>query len=176
MNLLSFFIPSRKPNPGKRQEHRPGPDQRGSVRREIVKLSLRETLVRARVPAEWVGFELLPVAQQGTPHVAHVRLILSQWDGRPVYSIFELERSFMRRMKLLDSTSSDWVRGISWRLALPLARMPVAAETMPNEPAGTASPAPAKSANVEPLLEPDREQQYASRGDHPDFSPTQPML
>ncbi|KQT13848.1 hypothetical protein [Ramlibacter sp. Leaf400] len=178
MKLFSLFRKERSPRAANRPERPQPSEQRGSVVKEIVWLSLRDTLARARVPADWVGFELLPAAGRGGPRQLHVRLVLLQWDGRLVHSLTELERGFVRRMRLLDATSAQWVRDVSWRLAISLHKLPGRSEGSSAKGSEIAAPGvrPAKTIDRDALLDPGRERHSVLRDGHSDFSPTQPLL
>ena len=162
MKLFGFFR-SAAPAVSAVRERQVVAERTRAVRTEVVRLALRDTLARAKIPLDWVGFELLPAADRGTPKV-HVRLALRRWDGWLVHAVVELERALFRRMKLLDAMCHLWVVDISWRFAEPVVSPPVP-ERKP----------PPKSVDREALLDAERESQFG-RDAHPEFSPTQPMM
>ena len=167
--MLSFFMSAEKPAAPVRADRQFPPDRSRSVRIEVIRLALRDTLARARVPLEWVGFELLPAADRAGPGRFHVRLAVRRWDGWPVESMVELERALFRRMKLLDTMCHRWVVDISWRFMEPVAN----ASAQDNKPVSTPAP---KGVDTEALLDAEHERRVAGRDTHPDFSPTQPMM
>ena len=169
MKLFRFLRAAQTPAAPASRDKEVAAERARSVRTEVVRLALRDTLARARVPIEWVGFELLSAADRAGPAKFHVRLGLRRWDGWLVDSVVELERGLLRRMKLLDAMCHQWVVDISWRFAEPVAS--VAAHE------GKAAPKPAsRIIDRDALLDPSRERQYGSSDTHPDFSPTQPMI
>ena len=182
LNLLSLFRTKRHSREIRKPEKPLPIEQRGSVRREIVKLYLRDSLVRARVPTDWVGVEVFPAAPRGAVSQVHVRLVLLQWDNRLVHSISELERGFVRRLTLLDGTSTQWVRDVSWRLALSLHRLPGrdlahAADGHVEAEPKSERPNFAETVSWTGLLDPEQELHAGRRRRTPaDFSPTQPMV
>lgn len=139
------------------------------MRIEVIRLALRDALARARVPVDWVGFELLPAAERAGPGKFHVRLAVRRWDGWLVQSIVELERGLFRRMKLLDTMCHLWVVDISWRFAEPVANASARGGKSSSKPV-------LKATDREALLDADDERQYGGNDKHPDFSPTQPMM
>jgi hypothetical protein len=169
LKLFSLFMPAEKPAAPVREDRKVAAARNRSVRIEVIRLALRDTLARARVPLEWVGFELLPATDRAGPGKFHIRLAVRRWDGWPVQSMVELERALIRRMKLLDTMCHLWVVDISWRFAQPAA----GASVRDNKPAS--KPA-LKSVDREALLDADHERQYGGSDTHPDFSPTQPMM
>jgi hypothetical protein len=169
LKLFRFFRSAQKPAAPTRQDRQLLAVRSRSVRTEVVRLALRDTLARARVPLDWVGFELLPASERSGPAKFHVRLALRRWDGWLVYAMVDLERGLLRRMKLLDAMCHQWVADISWRFV----------ESLTSAPAQDLKAAPKPAAKVvdrEALLEPERESQFGSRDGHPDFSATQPMM
>lgn len=170
MKLFRFFRSAATPAVPAMRERQAAAERTRAVRTEVVRLALRDTLARARIPLDWVGFELLPAADRVTPKV-HVRLALRRWDGWLVHAVVELERGLFRRMKLLDAMCHLWVVDISWRFAEPLA----SASTKDHKPVSKPAPAPEK-VDREALLDAGRESQFDGRDARPDFSPTQPMI
>jgi len=169
LKLFSFFRPTKSPAARARQDRLAQAERSRSVRTEVVRLALRDTLARAKVPADWVAFELLPTPDRAGPQRFHVRLAMRRWDGWLVQAVVEMEHALFRRMKLLDAMCHHWVADISWRFAAPVASASARDLRAP------AKPAP-RPVDRESLLEPERERQYGDRDTHPDFSPTQPMM
>jgi hypothetical protein len=169
MKLFGFFKSGAKPVVPAMRERQVAAERTRAVRTEVVRLALRDTLARARIPLDWVAFELLPAADRVTPKV-HVRLALRRWDGWLVHAVVELERGLFRRMKLLDAMCHLWVVDISWRFA-------DAAAGAPRNPLPVPRPVSIpKAVDREALLEAERETQFDDRDARPDFSPTQPMM
>lgn len=166
MKLFRFFKSAATPLVPPARERQAAAERTRAVRTEVVRLALRDTLARARIPLDYVGFELLPSADRVTPKV-HVRFALRRWDGWLVHAVVELERGLFRRMKLLDAMCHLWVVDISWRFAEPVAGAP--------KPAPKPVPA-SKRVDREALLDAERETQFDDRDARPDFSPTQPMM
>lgn len=177
--LFSIFSAKKKPHSVPRQERSAHVDQRESVRGEVIKLSLRDTLSRAKVPADFVSLELLHAGGRPAagPRQIHIRLIVRQWKQERVESLVQIEQGLLRRMLLLDPRSSEWVRDISWRFAFapPPPREEGWSETVmsPREPDDEPKPRPVVKAS---LLDPKRERLYEKAAAHQDFSPTQPMF
>lgn len=169
MNLLSFLRSSEKPAAPVRPDPHVAVERSRSVRAEVVRLALRDTLARARVPIDWVGFELLPAAGRAGSAKFHVRLAAHRWDGWLVHSVVSLERSLLRRMKLLDAMCHQWVMDISWRFVEPVA----SPQVHDSKAAPRIAP---RTVSREALLDAERERQYDGDDTRPDFSPTQPML
>ena len=170
MKLLKFFKSAAAPVVPSVRARQVAAERTRAVRNEVVRLALRDTLARARIPLDCVGVELMPAADRVTPKV-HVRLALRRWDGWLVHGVVELERGLFRRMKLLDAMCHLWVVDISWRFAEPVPGAPMHAP----KPASKPAPAP-KTVDREALLDAERETQFDDRDARPDFSPTQPMM
>ena len=168
MKLFRFLRTTRTPASSASRDKQVAADRARSVRTEVVRLALRDTLARAKVPIDWVGFELLSAADRAGPAKFHVRLGLRRWDGWLVDSVVELERGLLRRMKLLDAMCHQWVVDISWRFAEPVVNAAAHDSKAANKPAPGIT-------DRQALLDPDRERRFGSDAP-PDFSPTQPMI
>jgi hypothetical protein len=93
-----------------------------SVRKDLLKVVLREMLLRNGIPSEWLSADMLRTTSprrgdQG--HGIHVRLLVRHWDTRLLAHSVALEQDFYQRLMLLDATAPSWLMGFSWQFALP---------------------------------------------------------
>lgn len=151
MGMLNFLTGKKEP-PGTPRHSRTGPNSvqfaasqmasdLGSVhslRKDLLKLVLREMLVRNGIPQPWLSADMLrttsPKRQQGI----HVRFLVRTWEPRLLLHGPALERDFQQRLLLLDPASGDWLMGFSWQFALSdLAECPA----LPHPGSWTAPPA-----------------------------------
>src|SRR5262245_46076914 len=86
-----------------------------AMRKDLLKLVLRETLTRAGIPQVWVGADLLRTTGPKREHGIHVRFLVRQWEPRLVQHGPALEREFAQRLSMLDPQSSAWLMGFSWQ-------------------------------------------------------------
>lgn len=89
-----------------------------TVRRDLLKVVLRETLMRNGIPAGWLRADVLRVSRTGEPPRLHLRLLTTEWQPRLVFHAVGLEQDFRARLRLLDPAADQWLQGVSWQFAL----------------------------------------------------------
>lgn len=92
---------------------------RGAIRRELLRIVLRDTLLRSGIPVAWVGVEALAMAGDAEQGCVQVHLLLRHWEPRVLIHAHALQESFRRNVLALDAQAAQWLTSISWRLALP---------------------------------------------------------
>jgi hypothetical protein len=90
-----------------------------AVRKDLLKLVLRETLTRNGIPQVWVTADLLRTANSRREQGIHVRFLVRVWDPRLMQFGPALEKEFVQRLLLLDPQAGQWLMGFSWQFALP---------------------------------------------------------
>lgn len=98
----------------------PGSNDRAksALHREVVDVALHGTLIRHGIPRSWVIAELQtapPVAAQPRSDIC---LIVRQWGGLPWVRAAAFQRTFMRRISLLDRNQHLWLRCVAWQFKL----------------------------------------------------------
>jgi len=89
------------------------------VRKDLLKLVLRETLTRNGIPQVWVTADLLRTTSPRREYGVHVRFLVRVWDPRLMQYGPALEKEFVQRLLLLDPQAAQWLTGFSWQFALP---------------------------------------------------------
>jgi hypothetical protein len=89
-----------------------------SVRKELVRVCTRETLVHNGIPAAWIKAEPLTTAQAGRESGVHVRLLVQHWDPRLMYHAVAIQELLEKRILALDPQAEQWLMGMSWQFAL----------------------------------------------------------
>src|SRR5688572_11489639 len=89
-----------------------------SVRKDLVKMVLRECMQRNGIPDSWLGAELLRTSSAKREPGIHVRLQLRQWQPRLLEHGMALERDLHQRLLTLDPLADVWLSGFSWQFAL----------------------------------------------------------
>lgn len=90
-----------------------------SVRKDLLKVVLRETLMRNGIPMDWMSADMLRTTSSRRDQGIHVRLLVRHWDPRLMVHGVALEQDFYHRLLLLDPTAPSWLMGFSWQFTLP---------------------------------------------------------
>ena len=90
-----------------------------SVRKDLLRLVLRETLTRNGIPQVWIASDMLRTTSPRREQGIHVRFIVRVWEPRLMQYAPALEKEFMHRLLLLDPQANQWLMGFSWQFALP---------------------------------------------------------
>ncbi|TWO65507.1 hypothetical protein FN976_27255 [Caenimonas sedimenti] len=114
--------------------------QQFTVRRDLLRLVLRDTLTRTGIPAGWIEMHALAASSSGKATGVHARFIIRHWNPLLMVHAPGLEQSFVQRLMALDPLADQWVMGFSWQFGLaadavvaPLPR-PGSWTAQPNEP------------------------------------------
>lgn len=89
-----------------------------TMRKDLLKVVLRETLMRNGIPMSWIGADLLRATSPKREPGIHVRLLVRHWDPRLQMCGVAFEQNFFRRLLAMDPQASDWLMGISWQYAM----------------------------------------------------------
>jgi hypothetical protein len=96
------------------------------IRRDLLRVVLRDVLSRNAIPSAWLGMQMLTAKSSGKPKGVHVRLVVQHWEPRILAYAPALEHSFIERLMALDPLADQWMVGLSWQLALPADFVPEA--------------------------------------------------
>lgn len=89
-----------------------------SVRKELVRVSVRDSLLHNGIPAAWIRAEPLTTAIPGRDPGVHLRLVVLHWDPRLMQHAVALQEHVEKRVAALDPEASQWLMGVSWQFAL----------------------------------------------------------
>ena len=89
-----------------------------SVRKELARIAVRESLLHTGVPAQWIRAEPLTTAAPGRETGVHVRLVVQHWDARLMLHAVALQDFIEKRILALDPEAEQWLIGLSWQFAL----------------------------------------------------------
>ncbi len=90
----------------------------GEVRRDLLRIALRDTLQRNGIPTHWLGADLLKATSRVGQSGYHWRLVVRHWDPRLMVHAAALQNAMLQRVHSLDPSAEQWLLGISWRLDL----------------------------------------------------------
>lgn len=158
------------------------PASAASTRRELLRVVLRDTLIKHGIPNAWLSCEMLATSGGGRTAGMHLRLLVKHWDPRLLKHGVAFENSLCQRAALFDPEATDWLTGISWQFALD---DPAACPAMPDPAIWTTPYAePAQAAGTPAQLDKvaQLKQQFAEADakrqplSDPGFEPTQAMF
>jgi hypothetical protein len=90
-----------------------------SVRKDLLKLVLRETLTRNGIPPTWLSADMLRTTSASRRDTGlHVRFLVRHWDPRLVQHAVAFEVEFTERLQLLDPAAGEWLMGFSWQFTM----------------------------------------------------------
>jgi hypothetical protein len=118
-----------------------------SVRKDLLKLVLRETLNRNGIPQGWLSADMLRTTTAQREQGLHVRFLVRVWEPRLLAHGPALEQEFAQRLSLLDPQSTEWLMGFSWQFSLPDTSV---CPSMPHPGSWTAPPEAAQPAPAKP--------------------------
>ncbi|MBK0391826.1 hypothetical protein [Ramlibacter algicola] len=144
------------------------------MRRELLRLALRQSLIRNGIPVHWIGVEAIEMPVPGAP--LHVRLVVQHWDERLLRHAIAFQDDLEQRLLAVDPLARTWLRGFSWQYEWPDG-VPRPSLPDPSTWADAAGSAQRPAAPVRAREELDR--LLASRDEaaapEPDFQPTHPL-
>lgn len=151
MGLMDLLRGTRTPAP-KVRNTKPGGnstvfDSQGgsstSVRKDLLRLVMRETLTRNGIPPTWLSADMLRTSSPKREPGLHVRFLVRHWDPRLMLHGVALEREFTDRLLVLDPMARSWLMGFSWQFALDDT---AACPQLPHPATWTAAPPPSEPA------------------------------
>lgn len=89
-----------------------------AIRKDLLRVVLRETLVRNGIPTSWLAADLLRTTSPKREPGIHVRLLLRHWDPRLLMCGVAFEQNFYRRLLTMDPQATQWLMGVSWQYAM----------------------------------------------------------
>lgn len=167
-------------------------EARSAVRRELVQVTLRETMRRHAIPSDWLEVRMLPAVTRKGKRGLHVQLVVRQGQGSLLAYIPSFQSAWMAEIEKFDAHAWDWLLSISWQFAgitsTNAGDVPAAGDWRLG--AGAAPPAAAQAAGASAAaeeedddVEQDLQALFAIRdaamkdgppGEQPDFEPTRP--
>jgi hypothetical protein len=93
--------------------------ERFKVRRDLLRVVLRDTLTRAGIPSSWIELNPLAATSSSKQTGVHARFVVKNWSPLVMMHTPGLERLFIQRLLALDPLANEWVMGLSWQLQLP---------------------------------------------------------
>ena len=89
------------------------------MRRELLRVTLRETLRRHGIPLDWIGADMLTATSRSGQTGIHWRLSIRHWDPRLMIHVVALQNRLISRLQMVDPMAETWLMGVSWQVAVP---------------------------------------------------------
>lgn len=135
----------------------PSTQQGGSIRRELVRVVLKDTLRLHGVPLDWLGCEVSVVSRSSGVEELRVELVVLHWREQLVRYAPALQAQLLLGLDRFDPAEDHSGYIISWRFSpdcgCPFVEMPEASYWLKKRPSPTPTPTP-----TEPLSMFDRRQ------------------
>ena len=125
----------------------PGTGATHTMRKDLLKLVLRETLSRNGIPQNWLNADVLRTTSAKREQGVHVRFLVCEWQPRLLAHGPAFEQEFTGRLLMLDPKADEWLMGFSWQFALPDA---AATPPLPHPGSWTAPPSEEAPAGAAP--------------------------
>lgn len=96
---------------------RAGKSSDTSLRKQLLAVVLKDTLLRGQLPPRSIGMEFLRVLDKRDTRTEgiHVRLVVRDDHPDLRASMLRLEREFRKRLAMFDYRATEWLQGISWQ-------------------------------------------------------------
>ena len=89
-----------------------------AVRKDLLRLVLREMLVRNGIPSAWLSADLLRTTTARREDGIHVRFLVRVWEPKLMLHGVAFEKEYLQRLLLLDPLAANWLMGFSWQFVL----------------------------------------------------------
>lgn len=87
---------------------------RNGPRRDLVRLTLRETLRKHGIPVEWIDCRMLSVLTQQHKSGMHVQFLVRQADQQMMPYVHAFQESFWARLLGMDPHARQWLFSVGW--------------------------------------------------------------
>lgn len=89
-----------------------------SVRKDLLRVALREMVLRNGIPQGWISADMLRTSSKAGEGGMHMRFQVRHWEPRLMVHGPALEEDFTSRLLALDPDARSWLAGCSWQFAL----------------------------------------------------------
>jgi hypothetical protein len=95
------------------------PQSQSRIRKDLLRLVLRDVLARTGIPPEWLTAEMVSSASPRRGDGVHVRFLVRHWSLRLLEHGPAFQEEFTFRLLMLDPKAQEWLHGFSWQFSLP---------------------------------------------------------
>lgn len=89
-----------------------------AVRKELVRVAVKDTLTYAGIPLDWIRVDPLMTQSPGREAGLSVRLVMLHWDSRLMVHSVALQNQLVKRLQGLDPIADKWLMGVNWQFQL----------------------------------------------------------
>lgn len=139
------------PNSTQFEASQMSPGSAHSTRKDLLKVALRDMLVRNGIPQSWLSADMLRTSSPRREPGVHMRFLVRRWEPRLMLHGPALEQEFTNRLLALDPQAADWLMGFSWQFAMDDV---TGCPPLPHPGAWTAPPAAPEQPAQAPLTKP----------------------
>lgn len=87
---------------------------RNARRRDLVRISLRETMRQHGIPSDWMDCRTLSVLTRKHRHGMHVQFLVRKADEQLLPYVHAFQESFWREVQRTDPRAKDWLFSVGW--------------------------------------------------------------
>jgi hypothetical protein len=87
---------------------------RNAPRRELVQLTLRETMRRHGIPSDWIDCRTLSVLTKQHKSGMHVQFLVRKSDHQILPWLHAFQESFWEQILRTDNRAHDWLFSVGW--------------------------------------------------------------
>lgn len=84
------------------------------LRRELLRVVLRDTFNKNGVPSSWVAGETLPTLSKDGQPALEIRLIVQCYEPRFLGYLAAFQADFESRLFAIEPQAHEWVSGVAW--------------------------------------------------------------
>ena len=99
--------------------HTGGSTSPNGVRKDIIRVILKQTLTHNGIPIAWLAAQPLVTKSRERSTGLHIRFSILHWDVRLMQHAFDFQENFNDRLLALDPEAENWVFGYSWQFKVP---------------------------------------------------------
>ena len=87
---------------------------RNAPRRDLVRLTLRETMRKHGIPTDWIDCRTLSVLTRQHKSGMHVQFLVRKADQQLLGYVHAFQESFWHDIQRSDPTARDWLFSVGW--------------------------------------------------------------
>ena len=90
-------------------------NSRNAPRRELVHVTLRDTMRRHGIPSDWIECRVLSVTTREAVQGLHVQFVVLQGEDRLLDYVHAFQNGFWAEIERFEPRVRDWLLSVSWQ-------------------------------------------------------------